>query len=73
MKGPQTVSLLGGFGWSAHMRSWAVLDGLHSKELKKEQKELTKTRRLVNLHNKTSLASVTLSLSGAGSTIGSTF
>ena len=26
-KGPQTVSLLGGFGWSARTRGWAVLDG----------------------------------------------
>ena len=27
------MSLLGGFEWSAHMRGWAVLDGLCSKEL----------------------------------------
>ena len=30
------MSLLGGFGRSAHMRGWVVLDGLHSKELKPE-------------------------------------
>ena len=28
--------LLGGFGRSARTRGWAVLDGLRSKELKKE-------------------------------------
>ena len=28
------MSLLGGFGRSAHTRGWAVLDGLRSKELK---------------------------------------
>ena len=27
------MSLLGGFGRSAHTRGWAVLDGLRSKEL----------------------------------------
>ena len=27
------MSLLGGFGRSAHTRGWAVLDGLHSKEI----------------------------------------
>ena len=28
------MSLLGGFGRSARTRGWAVLDGLHSKELR---------------------------------------
>ena len=28
------MSLLGGFGRSARMRGWVVLDGLRSKELK---------------------------------------
>ena len=27
------MSLLGGFGRSAHTRGWAVLDGLRNKEL----------------------------------------
>ena len=30
------MSLLGGFGRSAHTRVWAVLDGLRSKELKQD-------------------------------------